>query len=85
MVVAKRSVIFFFGVIALGAVYVDGFPDGAPVDSCVKPKPNQPYHGQAKPQSLGSNPYQIVASSGQYGPGAQITGNKRIFISTLKI
>lgn len=50
------------------------FPDGAPVDACVKPRPNQPYHGQARPQPLQTSPYQLLQSSGTYGPGSQITG-----------
>ncbi|XP_012260417.2 putative defense protein 3 [Athalia rosae] len=52
---------------------VVGFPDGAPVDACVKPRPNQPYHGQARPQPHHTNPYTITASSSEYGPGSQIT------------
>lgn len=50
------------------------FPDGAPVDACVKPRPNQPYHGQARPQHPDTNPFQIIASSDSYYPGQQITG-----------
>jgi hypothetical protein len=50
------------------------FPDGAPVDACVKPRPNQPYHGQARPQPPGTNPYQVLQSDVHYGPGTQITG-----------
>ncbi|CAH1374195.1 hypothetical protein MTP99_015569 [Tenebrio molitor] len=49
------------------------FPDGAPVDACVKPRPNQPYHGQARPQPPGTNPYQVLQSDVHYGPGTQIT------------
>ncbi|KAJ8912455.1 hypothetical protein NQ315_002821 [Exocentrus adspersus] len=50
------------------------FPDGAPVDACVKPRPNQPYHGQSRPQLPYTNPFQILQSSAKYGPGSQITG-----------
>lgn len=53
---------------------VSGFPDGAPVDACVKDRPNQPYHAQIKPQPQNTDPYQIAASSNQYAPGKQITG-----------
>lgn len=53
---------------------VRGFPDGGPVDACVKPRPNQPYHGQARSQPLNTSPYKILASSSQYGPNSQITG-----------
>ncbi|XP_020282269.1 putative defense protein 3 [Pseudomyrmex gracilis] len=52
---------------------VRGFPDGGPVDACVKPRPNQPYHGQARSQPLNTSPYKILASSSQYGPNSQIT------------
>ncbi|XP_015121880.1 reelin domain-containing protein 1 [Diachasma alloeum] len=52
---------------------VNGFPDGAPVDACVKERPNQPYHAQIKPQPAGTSPYQIVQSSRQYAPGTQVT------------
>ncbi|XP_022903755.1 putative defense protein 3 [Onthophagus taurus] len=65
----------FFVVVVLfdfcGEIFA--FPDGAPVDACVKPKPNQPYHGQAKPQPIESNPYQIIANHDRYGPGQEIT------------
>ncbi|KRT86434.1 hypothetical protein AMK59_2014, partial [Oryctes borbonicus] len=52
---------------------INAFPDGAPVDACVKPRPNQPYHGQARPRPPKTNPYHIIASSDRYGPGQQIT------------
>ncbi|KAK9737862.1 Reeler domain [Popillia japonica] len=52
---------------------IHGFPDGAPVDACVKPRPNQPYHGQARSQPANTNPYYVIASSDRYGPGQQIT------------
>lgn len=64
----------FLVIFSLLIVYSYGFPDGAPVDVCVKPKPNQPYHGQAQPQPPGTSPYAVVASSSDYGPGAEITG-----------
>ncbi|XP_046436162.1 putative defense protein 3 [Neodiprion fabricii] len=57
----------------VGVNLVFCFPDGAPVDACVKPRPNQPYHGQARPQPRETNPYTITASSAEYGPGSQIT------------
>lgn len=57
-----------------------GFPDGSPVDACVKERPNQPYHGQYRPQPLASSPYQILASSTQYSPGKQIRGNNKKYI-----
>lgn len=62
---------------------VYGFPDGAPVDACVKPKPNQPYHGQAEPQPINTLPYSVVASASQYAPGQEITGKSTIPIPKL--
>lgn len=53
---------------------VTGFPDGAPVDACVKPRPNEPYHGQARTQPLETNPYTLIASTDYYQPKSQITG-----------
>ncbi|XP_019877695.1 reelin domain-containing protein 1 [Aethina tumida] len=50
-----------------------GFPDGAPVDACVKPRPNQPYHGQSRPQPPETNPFQVIQSQAEYGPGTQIS------------
>nr|CAD7407602.1 unnamed protein product [Timema cristinae]CAD7429442.1 unnamed protein product [Timema monikensis] len=47
------------------------FPDGAPIDACVKQRKNQPHHGQAKPQT-GPRPYSIIATSETYSPGAEI-------------
>lgn len=67
------SIVTILTVVGLSAI-ASGFPDGAPVDACVKPRPNQPYHGQARPQPLSTSPYQLIASSDRYGPGSQITG-----------
>lgn len=64
---------------------VKAFPDGAPVDACVKPRPNQPYHGQARPQPPETNPFQVLQSSAHYGPGAQITGKLNYFLSRLNL
>lgn len=50
----------------------DGFPDGAPADTCVKSRFNQPHHGQAKSQPLETLPYQVIASSDQYSSGQRI-------------
>ncbi|XP_012234066.1 putative defense protein 3 [Linepithema humile] len=62
-----------FALVAFSSISVLGFPDGGPVDACVKPRPNQPYHGQARSQPLNTSPYKILASSSQYGPSSQIT------------
>ncbi|CAG9858437.1 unnamed protein product [Phyllotreta striolata] len=55
------------------AIEVSSFPDGAPIDACVKPRVNQPYHGQARPQPANTSPFQILQSAAEYGPGTQIT------------
>lgn len=52
----------------------ESFPDGAPVDACVKNRPNQPNHGQHRTQPLNTLPYRVVASSATYGPNIPITG-----------
>ncbi|XP_049869989.1 putative defense protein 3 [Pectinophora gossypiella] len=52
---------------------VESFPDGAPVDACVKDRPNQPNHGQHRTQPLSTLPYRVVASSSSYGPNSPIT------------
>ncbi|XP_012286609.1 putative defense protein 3 [Orussus abietinus] len=70
---ATKLALILLSTIVTRLIPVYGFPDGAPVDVCVKPRPNEPYHGQARSQPLESNPYSVVASSGQYGPGTQIT------------
>lgn len=72
----NMNVLVIVTICLIQAVY--GFPDGAPVDACVKPKPNQPYHGQAEPQPINSLPYSVVASASQYAPGQEITGKSTI-------
>ena len=69
----KQLAILLSTIVTLLAL-ADGFPDGAPVDACVKDRPNQPYHGEARPQPLGSNPYAIIASTDRFEPGSKITG-----------
>ncbi|XP_058055816.1 putative defense protein 3 [Anopheles bellator] len=62
-------------VAACGLVAVpptNAFPDGAPADTCVKSRTNQPNHGAARSQSLAALPYQVTASGNLYGPGTQI-------------
>ncbi|XP_063704140.1 putative defense protein 3 [Culicoides brevitarsis] len=58
--------------VSVVASLVDGFPDGAPADTCVKSRFNQPHHGQAKSQPLETSPYQVVASTDVYHAGQQI-------------
>ncbi|KYN18110.1 Putative defense protein 3 [Trachymyrmex cornetzi] len=62
-----------FTLVLFSSISVFGFPDGGPVDACVKPRPNQPYHGEARSQPLSTSPYKILASSSQYEPGSQVT------------
>ncbi|KAL9892179.1 putative defense protein 3 [Glossina fuscipes] len=52
---------------------IESFPNGAPSDTCVKKRPNQPNHGQARPQPLHTNPFEVVASSESYHPGQEIS------------
>ncbi|XP_015590097.1 putative defense protein 3 [Cephus cinctus] len=73
MTFPRRIIILILCAIIATMTSVRAFPDGAPVDACVKPRKNQPYHGQARTQSLETNPYSVVASSSEYGPGSQIT------------
>lgn len=54
------------------------FPDGAPSDTCVKKRPNQPNHGQARSQPSESNPYDVVADSESYHPGQEVSGTLKI-------
>lgn len=68
-----RYLTILYVLAVFSSISVFGFPDGAPIDACVKPRPNQPYHGQARSQPLNTSPYKILASSSQYEPGSQIT------------
>ncbi|KAJ9590168.1 hypothetical protein L9F63_016707, partial [Diploptera punctata] len=63
---------FRFVFMAFLPVMVTAFPDGAPVDACVKPRPNQPYHGQARSQPIETLPYTVSATSNEYEPGKKI-------------
>ncbi|XP_076544678.1 ferric-chelate reductase 1 [Osmia lignaria lignaria] len=61
-------------ILASSVFFVYGLPDGAPVDTCVKPsRPNEPHHGTARSRPVETSPYSFTASSSQYGPGSQIT------------
>lgn len=61
------------GVFVTFAVLVSSFPDGAPPDTCVKERFNQPNHGQYRAQPLETLPYSVFASSAFYQPGDSIT------------
>lgn len=60
-------------IVGLFVVLSNGFPDGAPPDTCVKDRFNQPNHGKARSQELSTLPFQVVASSAYYGPGQSIS------------
>ncbi|CAO1422809.1 unnamed protein product [Diamesa tonsa] len=60
-------------IVGLFVVLSNGFPDGAPPDTCVKDRFNQPNHGKARTQDLSTLPFQVVASSAYYGPGQSIS------------
>lgn len=60
-------------IVGLFVVLSNGFPDGAPPDTCVKDRFNQPNHGKARTQELSTLPFQVVASSAYYGPGQSIS------------
>lgn len=64
---------------------VHSFPDGAPIDACVKDRANQPNHGQHRTQPLSSLPYRVVASSTVYGPNTPITGLVIILVNYILI
>jgi hypothetical protein len=59
-------------------VSVNSFPDGAPPDTCVKDRFNQPNHGQFRAQPLETLPYKIQASSAFYKPGDTISCKQNI-------
>lgn len=62
-------------------VAIKSFPDGAPADTCVKKRPNQPNHGQARSQPPEKNPYEVVASSETFHPGQEVTGRGKLLKS----
>ncbi|KAG7308256.1 hypothetical protein JYU34_006935 [Plutella xylostella] len=49
------------------------FPDGAPIDACVKMRANQPNHGQHRSQPPHTSPYRVTASASTYAPNDLIT------------
>ncbi|CAG4914987.1 unnamed protein product [Colias eurytheme] len=60
-------------VLVLFSWRVLGFPDGAPIDACVKDRANQPNHGQHRTQPLATLPYRLMASSSAYAPDSHVT------------
>ncbi|XP_053982710.1 putative defense protein 3 [Hylaeus anthracinus] len=74
MSLTMRNIAISILVVASSAFFAYSFPDGAPVDTCVKPgRANEPNHGQARSQPPEKSPYKFTASSSHYGPGSQIT------------
>lgn len=59
-------------VVASVLAVASGFPDGAPADTCVKTRFNQPNHGAARSQELSSSPFRLMASGNTFAPGGQI-------------
>ncbi|XP_017477954.1 PREDICTED: putative defense protein 3 [Rhagoletis zephyria] len=51
----------------------NAFPDGAPADTCVKQRANQPNHGKARTQPAHTNPYEVVANSESFHPGQEVS------------
>lgn len=66
-----------FGILFViqGLMFVAGFPDGAPSDTCVKARANQPNHGASRTQAIHTLPYDVRASTDTYNPGQQIQGS----------
>ncbi|XP_013138852.1 PREDICTED: putative defense protein 3 [Papilio polytes] len=62
-----------YGLVLLFLLGVESFPDGAPIDACVKDRANQPNHGQHRTQPMSTLPYRVVASSAHYTPNSRIT------------
>ncbi|XP_055586809.1 putative defense protein 3 [Uranotaenia lowii] len=68
-----NHIMLTFGIVVAVLVTVgSGFPDGAPPDTCVKTRFNQPNHGAARSQDPQTSPFRFTASGNQYGPGTQI-------------
>ena len=55
------------------------FPNGGPIDACIREKPNQPNHGGISAQPEASNPFIVEASGNFYKPGDIITGKLVLF------
>ncbi|XP_037944104.1 putative defense protein 3 [Teleopsis dalmanni] len=62
-----------FCVLTFSVTVLNGFPNGAPADACVKKRVNQPHHGEARSQPLHTNPFEVVASAQYYHPGQEIS------------
>lgn len=69
----NQSLNIVAGIVIALTVSVNSFPDGAPPDTCVKDRFNQPNHGQNRAQPQESLPYKIEASSAFYKPGDTIS------------
>ncbi|XP_049305590.1 putative defense protein 3 [Bactrocera dorsalis] len=63
--------VFWFSMALL--CLTNAFPDGAPADTCVKQRANQPNHGKARTQPGQTIPYEVVADSETFHPGQPIS------------
>lgn len=72
----NKSTIKMFGILLViqGLVFVTAFPDGAPSDTCVKARANQPNHGASRTQAIHTLPYDVRATTDTYNPGQQVQG-----------
>lgn len=67
---ASELLVFIVGSVLIISQIVEGFPDGAPGQACVRHKPN---HG-GKAQPLTQMPFDVTASSSTYKPNETIAG-----------
>lgn len=65
-----------FGILLViqGIMFVTAFPDGAPSDTCVKARANQPNHGASRSQAIHTLPYEVRATTDTYKAGQQVQG-----------
>ncbi|XP_045621587.1 putative defense protein 1 [Procambarus clarkii] len=61
-------------IVLLVAVLVgcEAFPDGAPIEACIREIPNRPNHPNTEPRSLASFKHSFTASDAYYAPGSRI-------------
>ena len=60
------------------------FPNGGPIDACVRTRANQPNHGGILPQPENTNPFIVEASTNFWRPGDVITGELRFITFTCR-
>lgn len=74
-IMISLSIFTIYGLIALA----NAFPDGAPADTCVKQRANEPNHGASRTQAIHTLPYEVRAESDTYHPGQQIKGSDLVY------